>query len=98
MQYTESENSSSDEQVNTIVKNPVGRPRTAEWRREGDKYNDRPISKTYFKDYYQEKLGVKVICEFCGKSTNKQKLKSQHQLSKKCLNFQNLDFDKNKNI
>ena len=54
MQTFDSEQNSSDEQVYTNVKNPVGRPRTAIWRRAEDgKYNNNPISETYFKDYYR---------------------------------------------
>ena len=82
---SENNSSSSDEQ-----KNPVGRPRTSQWRyeREDGKYNNNPISPTYYKDYYHEKLAVKVVCEFCGSTVNKQKLNSQHQQSKICLKFQ----------
>ena len=91
MQSFDSEQNSSDEQVYTNVESPVGRPRTAIWRRSEDgKYNNNPISETYFKDYYREKLAIKVQCRFCGSTVNKQKLKSEHQLSKKCLKFQNI--------
>ena len=90
MQSFDSEHNSSDEQVYTSVKNPVGRPRTAIWRRSEDgKYNNNPLSETYYKDYYHEKLAIKVQCPFCGSTVNKQKLKSEHQQSKKCLKFQN---------
>ena len=90
MRNTDSENSSSDLPPS---KKPVGKPRTAMWRyeREDGKYNKNPVSTTYYKDYYHEKLAVKVVCEFCGSTVNKQKLKCEHQLSKKCLKFQNKD-------
>ena len=81
--------SSSDEKP---LKRTVGKPRTAMWRweREDGKYNKNPVSATCYKDYYHEKLAVKVVCEFCGSTVNKQKLKCEHQLSKKCLKFQGL--------
>ena len=50
----EGENSLSNEQQ---VKRPRGKPRTALWRydRPDGKYNDNPISPSYFRDYYKEK-------------------------------------------
>ena len=69
--------SSSDEKP---LKRPVGKPRTAMWRLEGEKYNKNPVSATYKKDFYHEKLAIKVVCEFCGSTVNKQKLKCERQL------------------
>ena len=59
MQFTES---SSDEQILPPSKNPVGRPRTAEWRRTEDgKYNSNPLSETYFNNYYIENLKMFIL-------------------------------------
>ena len=87
MQSSDSENSLNELPT---VKNPIGRPRTAIYRHKEDgTYDKKPLSETYFNDYYHKKLGIKVVCEFCGSTVNKQKLKCEHQLSKKCLKFQN---------
>ena len=59
MQNTDSENSLSDLPPS---KKPVGRPRTAEWRRAEDgKYNNNPLSETYFNDYYIEHLNMFIL-------------------------------------
>ena len=95
MQSTDS--SSSEPEV--VVKPKQVRTKRAIWRYNDDgTYDKKPLTETYFNDYYHKKLGIKVVCEFCGSTVNKQKLQCQHQLSKKCLKFQNQDFDKNKNI
>ena len=54
------------------------------WRyNEDGTYNNKPISPTYFRDYYNEKWAIKVECPLCGKFTNKEKLK-RHQRSTRC--------------
>ena len=88
MQSTDRENSLSDE-PEVVVKPKQVRTKRAIWRYgEDGTYNNNPLSEAYFKDYHK-KLGIKVVCEFCGSTVNKQKLKCEHQLSKKCLKFQN---------
>ena len=58
------------------------------WRLgEDGKYNNKPLSVTYFKDYYHNKIKAKVECEYCHKMTGAQKLK-RHQTSKACHKFQ----------
>ena len=88
MQHTESENSSSEEQPQ---KRPVGKPRTAMWRyeREDGKYNNNPISPTYFNEYYHEKLSIKVECPYCKKLVVKQTLGRHISTVQKCLKIQN---------
>ena len=90
---------SSSDEPEVVVKPKQVRTKRAIWRYNDDgTYDKKPLTETYFNDYYHKKLGIKVVCEFCGSTVNKQKLKCEHQLSKKCLKFQNQDFDKNKNI
>ena len=87
-QVTTIENNSDKSSDERPVKNPVGRPRV-EWRHMANgKYDKNPISKTYYKDYYNEKLSYKVECEFCKKMIGQQKLKV-HQARDTCKKFQN---------
>ena len=58
--------------------------RKAAWRyNEDGTYNSKPISESYFRDYYREKLGIKVQCPLCGRTCVKEKLK-RHQKSRRC--------------
>ena len=83
----EGENSLSNEQQ---VKRPRGKPRTALWRydRPDGKYNDNAISPSYFRDYYKEKLSMKIECKFCKSEVCIQQIK-RHQQAAKCLLAQN---------
>ena len=64
MQSFDSEQISSDERP---LKRKVGKPRTAIWRYgEDNKYNNKPLSETYFNDYYTENLkNVYIECPHC---------------------------------
>ena len=58
--------------------------RKAEWRyNEDGTYNNKPISPTYFRDYYREKIACKVACDICGRIVGKQKL-DKHKRTKIC--------------
>ena len=84
----DSDNSSSNEQP---VKRPRGQPRTALWRYErlDGKYNNNPISPTYFSEYYHEKLSIKVECPHCKKLVVNQTLGRHISTVQKCLRIQN---------
>jgi hypothetical protein len=47
------------------------------------KYNNKPLSPTYFKDYYRKKLAGKCECPLCGKIVGQQKL-TTHQATRMC--------------
>lgn len=94
MQSTDTEDSQSDEQPlkgqQCGDKRPVCKPRTALWRLgEDGKYNNKPLSESYFRDYYHNKIKATVECVYCHKMTGAQKLK-RHQTSKACQKFQTL--------
>ena len=61
----------------------------AKWRHNPDgTYNNKPIDKDYFKKYYEQHYkNQSVICDKCGYTTAKQKIR-RHQKSKHCLNVQ----------
>ena len=92
MESTDSEKSLVQEQVKPKGHwnpSPKGRVRSALWRyREDGTYNNNPISESYYRDYYHEKLSMKKECEFCKSSVCMQQIK-RHQKSAKCLKFQN---------
>ena len=61
----------------------------AVWRYRSDgTYNNKPLSESYFRDYYREKLSHKVECKFCKREVCMQQMK-RHQNTAKFLNFQN---------
>ena len=69
------------EQTNEPI---IKKERKAAWRyNEDGTYNNKPVSESYFRDYYREKLAIKVECPLCGKFSNKEKLK-RHQRSTRC--------------
>ena len=71
------------EQTNEPI---IKKERKAAWRwGEGGKYNNKPTSEAYFRDYYREKLAIKVQCPLCGNMVVKQKLQ-RHQTTKMCHN------------
>ena len=88
-----SENTISDEQDLPRVKNPVGRPRTAIWRRTEDgKYNNNPLSEAYFRDYYKEHLrAIYIECPHCKKPIGKHNYPRHLASGKKCLKIRNLE-------
>ena len=89
MQNSDSENVLSDVPIETAKPKQV-RTKRAIWRYSEDgTYDKKPLVENYFIDYYHKTLGIKVVCEFCGSTVNKHKLKCEHQLSKNCLKFQN---------
>jgi hypothetical protein len=82
MQNSNSENVLSGVPIETAKPKQV-RTKRAIWRYNDDgTYDKKPLVENYFNDYYHKKLGIKVVCEFCGSTVNKQKLKCEHQLSK----------------
>ena len=89
MQFTESENSSSDGQA--LVQKPKQvRIKRAIWRYSDDgKYNKNPLSETYYNEYYHEKLSIKVECPYCKKLVVKQTLGRHINTVQKCLKIQN---------
>ena len=92
MQSFDSEHNSSDEQVYTDVKNPVGRPRTAIWRYEDNKYNNKPKAETYFNDYYTENLKhVYIECPHCKSMIGKKNYARHISSGKKCLKIRSLE-------
>ena len=61
--------------------------RKAEWRyNEDGTYNNKPISNTYFRDYYREKIACKVECVLCGRMVGKQKI-HLHKLTNLCTRY-----------
>ena len=87
---TDSEHDSSEEQVLPEKPKQV-RIKRALWRyqREDGKYNNNPISPTYYNEYYHEKLSIKVQCPYCKKSVVKQTLNRHISTVQKCLKIQN---------
>jgi hypothetical protein len=75
--------------MSDTIEEPIKKEREkrAPWRYgEDGSYNNKPISETYFRDYYREKIACKVICELCGRSVGKQKLNT-HKATKICAKF-----------
>ena len=71
-------------QNNKLKKEKV---RKAEWRyNEDGTYNNKPISNTYFRDYYGEKIACKVECDLCGRMVGKQKI-HLHKLTNLCARY-----------
>ena len=88
MQSFDSEHNSSDGKT-VMTKPKQVRTKRAIWRYgEDETYNNKPISETYFRDYYHEKLSMKAECEYCKSMVCIQKIK-RHQKSAKCSKFQN---------
>ena len=86
----EGENSLSNEQQ---VKRPRGKPRTALWRydRPDGKYNNNPISPSYFNDYYIKSLkNIYIECPNCKTMIGKKNYARHISSGKKCLNIRNL--------
>ena len=84
------ENTDSEEQAQ---KKPVGKPRTALWRyeREDGKYNDKPISPSYFNDYYIKYLkNIYIECPHCKTLIGKKNYARHISSGKKCLTIRNL--------
>jgi formylmethanofuran dehydrogenase subunit E len=72
------------------IKKEREREKRALWRYSGDgTYNNKPISETYFRDYYREKIACKVACDLCGRIVGKQKL-DLHQKTKICAKYATL--------
>ena len=63
------------------------RSETTEWRQmEDGRYDNRPLlKKEYFKLYAQTHGCVNVVCNMCGKTANKQELRT-HQKRPVCQN------------
>jgi hypothetical protein len=86
----EGDNSSSNEQP---VKRPRGQPRTALWRYErlDGKYNNNPISPSYFNDYYIKSLkNIYIECPHCKTMIGKKNYARHISSGKKCLKIRNL--------
>ena len=69
MEITDSEHGLSDEQIKTTkTRKPI--ERKAVWRYgEDGKYNTKPISESYFRDYYGEHLrSIYIECPHCKKA------------------------------
>ena len=62
--------------------------RKALWRWNDDgTYNNKPISESYFRDYYRRTASHHINCSFCNKSVVFHDIK-RHQRSKRCLLIQ----------
>ena len=59
------------------IKKARGRPTIA---------NGPKLDPEYHKNFYREKLSVKIACDHCGCDIVKQKMK-RHKLTLKCINF-----------
>ena len=71
------------------IPNPKGTEKSAFWRyREDGTYDNKPLSESYFRDYYREKLSHKSECKYCKKEVCMQQMK-RHQNTAKCLKIQN---------
>ena len=83
--------SSSPIQMEVEVKPKLVRPRTALYRyREDGTYDKRPLSKTYFKDYYEAHKET-VTCEHCKMSfTHKNGLYKHRLRNSTCRTQQEL--------
>ena len=63
--------------------------KTALWRyNEDGTYNNKPLSESYFRDYYRKNASHHVNCNCCNKSIVVHDIK-RHQRSKRCLLIQN---------
>jgi hypothetical protein len=92
METTDSENSVNESPKLPMVKRGRGRPKTAPWRSEGEKYNSKPVSESYFRDYYGEHLrSIYVECPHCHKQIGKHNYTRHLASGKKCLKIRNLD-------
>ena len=92
MELTDSEHSLNDEQIKaTKTRKPT--ERKALWRYgEDGKYNNKPLSEAYFRDYYKEHLSaVYVECPHCHKQIGKHNFPRHLSSGKKCLKIRNLD-------
>ena len=48
-------------------------------------WKDKEYYKLYQRELYKKRLGVKCICEHCGRETSNRNLK-KHMTTKKCIN------------
>jgi len=75
--------------MSDTIEEPIKKERAkrAPWRyNEDGSYNNKPISKTYFRDYYHEKIACKVECDLCGRIVGKQKL-DRHKRTNVCARY-----------
>ena len=88
MEITNVEINSSDNQIEPTKTRKI-MERRASWRyRDDGTYNNNPLSGTYFRDYYRDKLSIKKECELCNRPVCVQQIK-RHQKSSLCLKNQN---------
>ena len=92
MRSTESENSSSNE-PEVVVKPKQVRIKRAIWRyNEDGTYNKNPLSETYYKDYYVERVKhVYIECPYCKKSIHKPHYARHINTAQKCMKNRNLE-------
>ena len=82
---TTSEECLSDTQALEVKPKQV-RVKRAPWRREGDKYNNKPLSETYFNDYYITHLkDIYIECPHCKTMIGKKNYARHISSGKKCL-------------
>ena len=76
----------------TEVKPKQVRTKRALWRSEGDKYNNKPLSEAYFRDYYNDHLkNIYVECPHCKREIGKSNFQRHLASGKKCLKIRNLE-------
>ena len=92
MQNTDSEHGSNDEQVLPEKPKQV-RIKRALWRyNEDGTYNNNPISPTYYKDYYLERVKhLYLECPYCKKSIHKPHYARHINTAQKCLKYRNIE-------
>ena len=68
-EVTDSENNSSDNQIKpTKTRKQIERKALWRWGEDG-KYNNKPVSESYFRDYYKEHLqAIYIECPHCKKA------------------------------
>ena len=88
---TNSDNTTGEIVLPTDAKKPRGRPRV-EWRHNADgTYNKQPISKSYYNDYYRERISIiKVECPYCKHSVVKPSLPRHFRENQKCFKIRSL--------
>ena len=73
-------------QVPTLETKKKGKPRTTNRLKEDGTYDNKPCDPHYFRDYYRNKLSMKVACDTCGKEVTKARMRT-HKQSLMCQAF-----------
>ena len=84
---------SSSDEPEVVVKPKQVRTKRAIWRYNDDgTYNKNPLSETYYKDYYLERVKhVYIQCPYCNKSIHKPHYARHINTAQKCLRNRNLE-------